>query len=82
MKYGHLDYMLPQPSKLPQLRTDDVPLATDIAFLPAQLLARHGMIHESRDAIKYWPLIGRNQKPFHDKHVFLLSNALHFSVIL
>jgi hypothetical protein len=80
-KYGHLDYLLPQPSKLPYLCTDDVPLATDIAFLPAHLFARHGMIHESRDAIKYWP-IGRNQKPFYDKHVFLLSSALEFSVIL
>jgi len=40
------------------------------------------MIRESRDAIKYWPPIGRNQKPFYDKHVFLLSSVLEFSVIL
>jgi hypothetical protein len=73
--------MLPQPSKLPQLRTD-VPLATDIAFMPAHLLARLEMIHESRDAIKYGPPIGRNQKPFYDKHVCFLSSALQFSVIL
>jgi len=81
-KYGHLDYMLPQASKLPQLRTDDVPVVIDIAFLPAHLLARLRMIHESRDAIKYRSPIGRNQKPSYDKHVFLLSSTLQFTVIL
>jgi hypothetical protein len=77
------DYRLPRPSKLPQLRTNDVRVATgSYLFSASTLLAMLGIIHESCGAIKYWPPIGRNRKPFYDKHVFLLSSALQFTVIL